>query len=341
MGDCCSAIGIGWLAEKCAWPGGGEEAFYYVPVTVPGTTFAYLPIAKLDEWSCLEYDWQSPIRQVVQRQHLVGLTGQAASIKAVPRTSCPSPLLHIAASNAFWTLSTALLQQIGKHLGVDLKGSLFHTLRSLLKHILNGVTDERICQIMKLRIVRGPKAHPLVAELLEMDETIEALDEDEQREVKSEQKAYQKAARSVEVFQSEYKAFHAKTLGLKKAKASANPKNAKSPLHRVRRLGAVPPGAITQKEAKEMLPPGAYVWHGNYDGCWCVQLKPYPRFSKSWALQGHRGALMECLRYAWRLWLSDNFLQEADCPVKGIFGVAGEAVAVGPAAASSASGQAP
>lgn len=116
LGDCCSAIGIGWLAEKCAWPGGGEEAFYYVPVTVPGTTFAYLPIAKLDEWSCLEYDWQSPIRQVVQRQHLVGLTGQAASIKAVPRTSRPSPLLHIAASNAFWTLSTALLQQIGRHL---------------------------------------------------------------------------------------------------------------------------------------------------------------------------------------------------------------------------------
>jgi len=341
LGDCCSAIGLGWPAEKCTWPGDGEEGFYFVPRAAPGTAFEYLPVTKLGEWYCLEYDWQSPMRQVAQHMYYVGLTGQAASVKAVPRTTTSSTLLQVAANNAFWSLPTALLQQIGRHLGLDIKGTLFQTLKQLLTHILHSVTDERICQIMKLRVVRGPRAHPLVAELLDMDETIECLDEEEQREVRQEQKAYKRAAQNADLFESEFKAFHAKTLGLKKTRASGNPKNAKSPLHRVRTLATVPPGAITQQEAKQMLPPGAYVWQGNYDGCWCVQLKPYPRFSKSWTLMGHRGALMECLRYVRRLWLSDNFLTESDCPVKNLFTVAREAVAVEPAAASSSSGQAP
>ncbi len=83
-----------------------------------------------------------------------------------------------------------------------------------------------------------------------------------------------------------------------------------------------------------MLPPGAFVWRGRH-GSWAAHLKPWPRISRSWAIQGHKEALLHVLRGVWRLWLVDNFLTTDDCPIAGLFEPSGAS------AASSSGGAAP
>ena len=162
--------------------------------------------------------------------YFAGLTGHAASIRAVPKSESDSPLLQVAARNAFWKFSNTLLQQLGKYLGLELKGSLFQTLKTLVEHVLHGLSEEEVCEVLKVRVTQGAASQPLVGELLQMDETIEAMDHDEKHEMQEETKNLKRQLDAAQVFENEYRQLHAKVIGLARGKTSANPKNAKSPL---------------------------------------------------------------------------------------------------------------
>ena len=201
---------------------------------------------------------------------------------------------------------------------LELKGSLFQTLKTLVEHVLHGLSGEEVCEVLKVRVTQGAASQPLVGELLQMDETIEAMGHDEKHEMQEVMNLKRQLA-AAHVFENEYRQLHAKVIGLARGKASANPKNAKSPLLGFRTLAHVPANAITQPEAKQMCPPGAYIWKGLRDGNWCIHLPPYPRYSKAWQMLGHYNACICVLQHGWRIWLRDNHLAERGCPVKGLF----------------------
>lgn len=117
-------------------------------------------------------------------------------------------------------------------------------------------------------------------------------------------------------FDQEFQEFKKKSAG--RSKTSTSTKSAKSPLYRWRGLAEIPAGAITQPQARELLPPKAHIWLGRH-GCWAVHLHPHRRYSESWSLSSHHEACMNCVRHVWRLFLADNNMPESACPVRGLF----------------------
>lgn len=79
------------------------------------------------------------------------------------------------------------------------------------------------------------------------------------------------------------------------------------------------PSTIPQSEAKQWLPPGAYIWRGLQRREWAAHLKPYPRVSCRWAEFTEEGALREILRRVWRQYLEMQGKTEAECPISGLF----------------------
>mgnify|MGYP000556345394 CR=1 FL=1 len=68
-----------------------------------------------------------------------------------------------------------------------------------------------------------------------------------------------------------------------------------------------------------MAPPTAPTWRSVAQGNWQIHLKPYPRKSRAWALDGEEEAAKYVLKYAWDLWLQDNELGRGQCPITGLF----------------------
>ena len=81
----------------------------------------------------------------------------------------------------------------------------------------------------------------------------------------------------------------------------------------------LPPDAWSQPELKALLPPGAVIWQGKQTGNWQGHLPPHSRISRSWHVYGgNRDAGTLVLKHLWLLYLADNALDVAACPVQGL-----------------------
>ena len=58
-------------------------------------------------------------------------------------------------------------------------------------------------------------------------------------------------------------------------------------------------GTITHGEARDLAPPGAFVWRVLTAGAWAGRLPPFSEHSRSWHRYTERGALCEVLRLLW------------------------------------------
>ena len=79
---------------------------------------------------------------------------------------------------------------------------------------------------------------------------------------------------------------------------------------------------MTQDWAKSFLPPGASIWRANTRGGWHSHLPPHRRQSCSWKEHDMNSfrAYSALLRRVWELYLADNDMSAAQCPIKGVFG---------------------
>ena len=112
----------------------------------------------------------------------------------------------------------------------------------------------------------------------------------------------------------------------KKGKTPIGAKSQKNPLYMMKypKELRLPPDAeddLPQSEAKAYLPPRCSVWRDNMKGGWHFHLAGHRRKSVAWARFGgnSRAAMLEAMRTAWRLFLEDNCLTTAQCPIQGIF----------------------
>ena len=77
---------------------------------------------------------------------------------------------------------------------------------------------------------------------------------------------------------------------------------------------------LDQKIAKELLPPNSYLWRSRSVNSWCSRYKKYPiKVCADTAWKSEGNALEACIKHAWSWFLQMHTLQEANCPVKGLF----------------------
>ena len=81
----------------------------------------------------------------------------------------------------------------------------------------------------------------------------------------------------------------------------------------------LPDGDLAQPMLKPLVPAGGSLWRGNNNGSWNSHFPPYPRFSASVHLYGHRESAVMCLRSLWEHYLHEHLLELADCPIEGLF----------------------
>ena len=131
------------------------------------------------------------------------------------------------------------------------------------------------------------------------------------------------------VFRNFKDAWKEKKQAVAKAKAGKGGKRSKQPqdpLRQLRILSMVPDGAITQAEAKQMLPPFASIWNNWKDGAWCAHQQGHGRTSGTWLEYGHRGAALHVIRDCWQKYLDDEARPLTDCPVAGLSRVCSDVV---------------
>lgn len=96
------------------------------------------------------------------------------------------------------------------------------------------------------------------------------------------------------------------------------------------------PEVLEHSEAKRYTPPGSYIWRHWTAQAWQGRLPPGRIVSRGWAAAGGSNyALREVLVALWRQYCFQEGIEEADCPMVGVFDQA-RAAAGSAASASSA-----
>ena len=223
-------------------------------------------------------------------------------------------LHRLAARCAFWKMPRAAVVPFAKHLGIDLDGctSLCATLFKMIKAILKLDEEEKVYEILSVRLSFDDSDNKNTIALLEMDEAKDVLDREDQRQIETEQKDAKKAAVEHCAFAGDFRKrrhqnlldLAAKAKGKAKAKANAKPLAKK-----------VLPLTISQKEAKEYLPPApASIWLSNQREAWCAHIRPYTRISTPFAqYSSSELALWDLLCKAWAQHFARSGMTKADC----------------------------
>lgn len=207
-----------------------------------------------------------------------------------------------------------------KGIEVEARATLFSTLFAVVQGVWQCPENEvlPICQ-QRVATMASQTEASMSEVILEMDEGQAFLDQDEKKELQAAKKSKNDPETDAKAFKAEYKARRG-AISSRSAAGSRNAsghKNASAP--KASRYPPVPPGMLTQPQARSLLPPKAHVWRGLSNGSWNVFLAPRPRKSFSWALHGENESCLVCLRHVWRLHLEGEGQDISQCPVPGLF----------------------
>lgn len=242
-------------------------------------------------------------------------------IVARPVTS-PDNIFKVAAMEAFWDLSLSELRSLTKFADICIDAnSLYDVVKGLIDFFLPEMSAANKLAILQKRC---HLQNDCIDELLQCGDVLDILSTDDIAEVKAARQKVLVHEQATKVYRERFVQERTKVHG-KPPRGAANPKNRSSPMHGFAFPAGVPVGAWTQKDAKVLMPPNSYLWHGS-NGTWQYHVKGHRRGSKSWAVVGgHTAAMKWCVASAWQLYLSDHSLPESACPIKGVFGIVGGA----------------
>ncbi len=136
-------------------------------------------------------------------------------------------------------------------------------------------------------------------------------------------KALSQKKSAVKDLKKDLSTFKTKVIGEKELKA-AGKKLAKSLVKKFPRLPddwKTSTQDILQKDAKKYHPPSSSIWRSNFVGSWQIHVAGHKRHSERWACYDNniRKAMWAAVKVAWSQWLEDNSLEEAQCPIEGLF----------------------
>jgi hypothetical protein len=316
LGTLASGLGaLGWPAQEVRV--GPGDAMFQPMLGTAGKALHWLFVCDLEQWEARQLVWKSPLWTCLK-------TGNSQLHGIMAEASGPEPLLRIAARGAFWHIQKALLVKLAEHIGVFVQvgWSLFELLVHLMRHVLDGISDDELLAILQLRL--KPKQIGAL-DLCDVDIVEDILDKDDLQEMKKARKEAEAEESNLEIFRSEFATFESKVLKARKGAAAAT---APTPKRAKQRRGAssqsstarqLPPGELTQQQVQAMAPPGAIAWRSK-TGTWRTRLgEGFPGFARSWAKYGERAAATICLQECWKQYLDANGLTTADCDVIGLF----------------------
>ena len=317
LGDACSVMVIGWPAEEVKT----DVGIYFKPVMQfddPAQCWKLLPVVDLEEWIAMSYDLVCPIEvasKLYEAEKPSEMTG-ASWVLRMP-TSDVLRLSRVLAEHCFFDAELTLLVQLCKYYGLgDASGrSRCEVIKILCEKVIVGIEPEHLLKILSAGVVDG-EDHAREA-LLEMEPILDCLDRDEKEAMEKENVREIAKSDSRRQFCADYWKFKRDLLKLP-ARIPTGRTNASSPFYKMKKFPEIPIGAITQQEAKQLLPPKSYIWQGT-GGTWQSHMPPHKRFSQSWTNGGHRQACLANIKNCWQLFLQDNLMPLSACPVKDLF----------------------
>ena len=138
---------------------------------------------------------------------------------------------------------------------------------------------------------------------------------------KKDVKEHSKAATQQEQERQEFrKEYRVKKRIIRGASGKEKAAKAKRELAKAYKVKKFPVGLLAQKTVQAFAPPKAHTWR-SAQGSWQIHLKPWPRKSRSWALEGEEEAARFVLKYAWIKFLKNANLDSKDCPFSGLLGM--------------------
>ena len=331
-----------WFFPKYVWPDSAIVAVKATKSKLPGTDIdywepsstcaeEYIVVWDLTFWKAVSYRWRSPSWQAAQA---VAVCAMKPAVRAfcASENAQEAPLLKVCAREAFFDLKRSYLAQLAAELEVAIPDAAydFELLSALVASIL-GLGEAATLKVLQKRLAGLEKKELWIEELEQLDEAVELLDQHDKAKAVQARDDARQAKVALLTFQE---SFSAKARALKTA-ADAALKKKQKPTKRIR-LPHFPEHDIDIAQARLYLPPAATMWVGKADGNWQGYLPPYPRISRSFKKYGEAPALVLVLQYLWRRHAEISGLLLSELPVDGLF----EAVSVGAASGSSASGSA-
>ena len=308
---------FGWPAKMSQLDEAGGACF--VPATGE-VDFEFLFVIDENQWEGYFVEWLSPLSQ----RH----KGHQQSVALRAHTCEPGParpILHVAASRAFYSLPRTTLTRLASDLKVAVppSASMFDLVFVLVKHVL-AITDEQVCEILRLRTLRARGEDICAKQLHDSGECDEILDRDDRADLHAARNASDGKAAEITTFSSQLKekrkAVKAAS-GDPKTKPSSSGRRKQSSSKKVHVPRVFPMSAddITQPAAKLLLPPNSFIWRSLRSCAWMGRYPPFGSHVRSWFQHGHSEALRQVLQCVWDDYLLDNEQSRADCPIEGLF----------------------
>ena len=314
----------------------------HVEVGVPGQPRAFVPdsnaaglhfAAVLDEndWEAMAFEWRSPAWLFAKSR-----SRNPSLLAAAVAPDPPAPLIIVAARNAFWQLGSVQMRAIAVYKGIEIPvpADDFTACFTLVQGILQ-LTDSETLLIVKQRAFKCKRRSSSAMDaLMEFQDAGEMLSPQDEQRFRKDQQDWQSKAQSASDFlqlaQQKGEDIQAAQFARCRAKAKAKALAARQRPWGDRQYCPVPDGAVTQPEAAKLCPPGGRIWRNNYSGGWECHLAPFKRLARLDRLVSHKGGLLICLRYMWKLYLQDlHSLPLSACPIEGLLGPEAEAPELG------------
>lgn len=176
------------------------------------------------------------------------------------------PLVVAAAKNAFWQLGMSSLVLVAAHLQIPLSpgDSLLDVLVTMVSHTLNLTTVEALTLVEK-RLVVLENSTDFVSELMDIDEAAKVFTQEDEQRLKQEQSSAADRQAHAAEFARNFSERRSRAGGAApKAGARGGSRRGAQPSRRS--LPVVGQCRMTQSEAKQWLPGGAFLWKANTQG---------------------------------------------------------------------------
>jgi len=311
----CISLGAMGLATGLGWPVDlqlcrGDGYIVSLRPRVQENDLKWLIMLDLQEWEALNVTWHSPAGLVGQGSPANGIKGHAAHK--------PESIMRVASRNAFWNLQTPCLKAFCRHLGLQVSGEgLVPHLAALIEYHL-GPSEDEMVTILEQRMQLDADELS-TAELVPEEVIMEAMPQEDKKEIESMQKEREVAVQTRTLYAKELRAYKARRQTnqggqVKQGRGRPKASSASSSKPGVRKPTVVPMKDVDLHWVALHLPPGAKIrkcsFHSRYQ-CFFKGLS----MSRSVRLHSDHGALLQLLNWAWQ---QAQLYDDVQCHLEGL-----------------------
>lgn len=282
-----------------------------------------IPLLDPSKWQAMSFVWRSPLGQSIAFPEAP--LGELApwAVRAVPDWDA-LPLLEVAARQGFWGLQLPFLKKLGNLIGAPLpkEADLVATIEVLCQKIVGTMGENDFIAWLDRRIAcmtESDNMRGLEEKILDTDDAQDCLVSHDKADFQRTKQERASSSKDAAVFVAKLKQTRQAAIARVAAeKETAQEKKRKKRQQKPPARIVVPPGAITQADAKAMSPEGSYIWRNSSSQSWHGKMPPLGgETSRSWAKDGHREAALMVLR---DLWTKSMALGKCTaCTVQGLF----------------------